>query len=124
MPKFSFTSPDGKGCVTEYVECIPWDSLNSMAAAGVKFRVDGKLISKQKLIETYYNKPTPSAQPASADNSKATSGKFKIKCIETGQMFDKQSEAARSLGIDPAQVSDSIKTGKKRSGYTFEKVPV
>lgn len=46
----------------------------------------------------------------------------RVRCIETGKIYENQSAAARDLKIDPAQVSDSIKTGRRRSGYTFEKV--
>lgn len=54
----------------------------------------------------------------------STDKKFVIRCKETGQTWEKQSWAAKELGIDAAQVSDSIKTGKTRSGYTFEKIEV
>lgn len=47
-----------------------------------------------------------------------------VQCIETGETWDKQSKAAKALGIDPAAVSDSLKTGRKRSGYTFQWVEV
>ena len=57
--------------------------------------------------------------------AKPSSGKkFVIRCKESGQTWEKQSWAAKELGIDAAQVSDSIKTGKTRSGYTFEKIEV
>lgn len=56
--------------------------------------------------------------------SESTTGTVKIRCVETGELFDKQSQAARYYKIDPAAVSDSIKTGRVRSGYTFEKVIV
>lgn len=45
-----------------------------------------------------------------------------IECIETGKLYEKQSHAARDLGIDPSYVSDSIKTGKQHKGYSFRKV--
>lgn len=45
-----------------------------------------------------------------------------IECIQTGKLYAKQSHAARDLGIDPAYVSDSIKTGKQHKGYSFRKV--
>ena len=54
----------------------------------------------------------------------AAKKKTVIRCKETGQIWDKQSHAAKELGIDAAQVSDSIKTGKTRSGYTFERIEV
>ena len=46
----------------------------------------------------------------------------KIRCVDNGKVYNKQSEAARDLGIDPAAVSDSLKTGRKRAGYLFERV--
>lgn len=45
-----------------------------------------------------------------------------IECVETGKRYAKQAHAARDLGIDPGAVSDSIKTGRPRKGYTFRKV--
>lgn len=64
----------------------------------------------------------PTTKPVA---SKPSNGKkFVIRCKETGQTWEKQSWAAKELGIDAAQVSDSIKTGKTRSGYTFEKIEV
>lgn len=57
-------------------------------------------------------------------NSKVQGQKLKIRCIETGKIYDKQAHAARDLGIDPSYVSDSIKTGKSHKGYTFERIYV
>lgn len=74
--------------------------------------------------------PAMSETPKTLDTPKSTatkpsaSKKFVIRCKETGQTWEKQSWAAKELGIDAAQVSDSIKTGKTRSGYTFEKIEV
>ena len=62
--------------------------------------------------------------PKSTAAKPSTGKKFVIRCKETGQTWEKQSWAAKELGIDAAQVSDSIKTGKTRSGYTFEKIEV
>lgn len=46
----------------------------------------------------------------------------RILCVDTGKIYNKQSEAAKDLGIDPAAVSDSLKSGKRRAGYIFERV--
>lgn len=54
--------------------------------------------------------------------AKKSKSRPKIRCIETGVIYDSQAQAARELGIDPTYVSDSIKTGKRRLGYSFEKV--
>lgn len=62
--------------------------------------------------------------PKSTATKPSAGKKFVIRCKETGQTWEKQSWAAKELGIDAAQVSDSIKTGKTRSGYTFEKIEV
>lgn len=68
--------------------------------------------------------PKISNTPKSTATKSSAGKKFVIRCKETGQTWEKQSWAAKELGIDAAQVSDSIKTGKTRSGYTFEKIEV
>lgn len=104
MMKFQVIDPNGVPKMsTEYESCIPYRHLKSLEGAGYKFSVDGKVVSASKLLQK-------------------REVKTYIRCIETGELFSKQSEAAKHLNIDPAQVSDSIKTGKKRSGYTFERI--
>lgn len=84
-------------------------------------------ISKKKVensVEKVEN-CTSIGSTSKSDTDKTTSTKkVVIRCKETGQTWEKQSWAAKELGIDAAQVSDSIKTGRTRSGYTFEKVEV
>lgn len=46
----------------------------------------------------------------------------KCKCIETGQVFASQAEAARVCNTDPMNVSNSIKTGRTILGLTFERI--
>ena len=71
-----------------------------------------------------FETPKTSDTPKSTTTKPSAGKKFVIRCKETGQTWEKQSWAAKELGIDAAQVSDSIKTGKTRSGYTFEKIEV
>ena len=76
-------------------------------------------------VEPVMNETSKSLNSPKSTPAKASTGKkFVIRCKETGQTWEKQSWAAKQLGIDAAQVSDSIKTGKTRSGYTFEKIEV
>ena len=102
---------DGSGVCkssTEYEECVNLDLLKYQSEAGYKFRLDGKIVSYNALLSRF-------------------GGRVKqivIQCVETGDEFKTQSEAARFFNIDPAQVSDSIKTGRPRSGYTFTKIEV
>jgi len=101
------------------------ETLKIMDAAGYAFKVDGKILSLATLIKMCNEtNDTRQAAPAINELSSSTSKdvKYVIHCIETDQCWDTQSQAAKALHIDPAQVSDSIKTGRKRSGYTFEKV--
>lgn len=129
---------------TEYESCVyDLEDLKSMAKAGYSFRVDGKQYSvpvqAKKAVETSCNGGTNGCNKGDKIKSKSTIdsstsntnnevkhqsdvGKVKIRCVETGELFDKQSHAAKHYGIDPASVSDSIKTGRPRAGYTFEKV--
>ena len=113
---FEVFGPDkqGKLC-TDYFELVPWEDIPDMAKAGHTFKWEGKPISKSSLLSKYsYAGSIKEIQPDKTQ--------IRILCLETGTVYNKQSEAARDLGIDPAQVSDSIKTGRPRSGYTFKKV--
>lgn len=117
---FEVIGPDGKGKMCTHSEsCIPYEDLDSMAKAGYSFRLDGKKVSKNQLL---------SSQVVSGESRgaapKETRGQFVIRCIETNETFNRQCDAAKALNIDPAQVSDSIKTGRPRSGYTFVKEEV
>lgn len=98
--------------------------LESMHEIGLKFYIDNKLASvasvdaiRNKEVDTQNKMTSKSDKPISLFDIKSTR---MVHCIETDQYFNKQSEAAKILGIDPAAVSDSLKTHRKRSGFTFE----
>lgn len=101
---------------TDYVEGIPFPHLDSMQQAGYTFELDGKKVSKAAILKLSKN-PLPTK-----DESKPVEvAKQVIRCVTTDEYFAKQSNAAKYFSIDPAAVSDSIKTGRVRSGYQFEK---
>lgn len=93
---------------TTHTSCIPYEDLKLMESHGYRFRMDGKLLKANQLLK--------------ANHSESKSEVYVIRCKDTGESFKTQSEAAKHFNIDPAQVSDSIKTGRPRSGYTFERV--
>lgn len=82
--------------------------------------------SKNNLKSSFFHTTDKSntSEPTSSSkvtvSSAKTKLKLKLRCLETGDIFNKQAEAAKKYGIDPAAVSDSLKTGRKRAGYTFE----
>lgn len=117
---FTVIGPDGNTKMgTDYRECIyDVDQLESMSSAGCKFKWNDKMISLVNLKKELSN------SNEIISSSKPLIGKTVIVCLETNQQFEKQAEAAKALGIDPAAVSDSLKTGKKRAGYTFTRVEV
>lgn len=94
---------------TTTLSCIPFEHLATMEQGGYRFRLDGKFVTRSQV----------NALNPTAPRSQSVSG---IRCINNGKVYKNQAEAARDLHIDPAQVSDSIKTGRPRSGYTFERV--
>lgn len=131
MSYLTIVGPDGFDKCSAPLDCHGYckEQLNSMASAGYKFKVDNKLVSLSKILQQSNNKvsqPCDNYQPAvPITNKEASKDKtVMIRCIETGDMFDKQSEAAKFFKIDPAAVSDSLKTGRKRAGYTFDRVEV
>lgn len=123
---------------TTSVESIPFENLDIMAAAGYKFKVDGKVVAKSNVksavesslghsvdLRAKSNNTKPIEDLPKAEDITDTSLKKptrKVRCLENNKIYNTQSEAARDLGIDPAQVSDSVKSGRPRSGYTFERI--
>lgn len=140
---FKVIGPDGQTKVgTDSVQCIyPEDVLLSMSRCGYKFELNGKR-STAKAVSDYVKENMYSSEieenseetEDSANNDVVSDTQEKkpkpetskkvgrIRCVDTGKVYNKQSEAARDLGIDPAAVSDSLKTGRKRAGYLFERV--
>ena len=110
--------PDGHPKMgTDYRECVyDIDQIESMASAGCKFKWNDKIVSLSTLKKELGS--------SNASENHSMTNESVIVCLETGDKFKKQSEAAKALGIDPASVSDSLKTGRKRSGYTFTRVEV
>ena len=100
---------------TDYIFLIPWDDISSLHSFGYTFRYNGKSISKNQLMSIRTN-------DKSGSNIDTEYTSRSVICVETGRRYKTQSEAAKDIGIDPAQVSDSIKTGRPRSGYTFRRV--
>lgn len=110
---------------TEDVGFIPdLEYLKSMYEVGLKFYIDDKLSSVDS-VDSVRNSVAVVRNERFNKSDKSIS-LFAIKsnrmvhCIETDQYFNKQSEAAKTLKIDPAAVSDSLKTHRRRSGFTFE----
>lgn len=141
---FKVIGPDGQTKLgTEFVQCIySEDVLLSMSRCGYKFELNGKRATakavsdyvKENMCSCSEVEETSEEKEESANNDAVsvtqeekkkpeTSKKLgRIRCVDTGKVYNKQSEAARDLGIDPAAVSDSLKTGRKRAGYLFERV--
>lgn len=136
---FEVFNADGQRMAwTQQKSCIyPMDTLMAMNACGWRFKIDGKFVPKTNFRSsmeaaiaaakdddgtTYTPEDTTSAPAAKSEPAKRTRRGGKVRCIDNGKIYNSQSEAAKDLKIDPAQVSDSIKTGRPRSGYTFERV--
>lgn len=146
---FKVVDSRGLGMSTDYESCIDYEHFDSLSAAGYTFYVAGKKVPKSKvkdavadalskgigvpadkvIINLITKKPVEDDFKVDFELGSVQSkpdvkyGKS-VRCKETGKVYPNQSAAAKDMGIDPAQVSDSIKTGRPRSGYTFEKVPI
>lgn len=110
---------DMGGMITESPECIPYEDLDKMYQAGYRFKLNGRAVGKND-IKNKVDAVLHTGTNVSSNSHKVS--KCFILCVDNGVEYPTQSAAARDLGIDPAQVSDSIKTGRPRSGYTFKKV--
>lgn len=109
----------------EYESCAyDNDSIRKMSKYGYTFVLDGVVIAEGARPSAIDNSNTHEEIDKNLTEQSKENLKLMIECVETGKLYNKQSHAARDLGIDPAAVSDSIRTGRKRSGYTFRKVYV
>lgn len=46
----------------------------------------------------------------------------RIRCVELDTVYKNMTEAGKSLGIDPAYISDAVRLNKPTKGYHFERV--
>lgn len=122
------------------------EAVNAALRAGIGYPIGGRYPQPVSIVSPFDDKTapviynnkseaTPQADPAQVREAEVpvveapkvaepvTYYPKYVRCVNTGKIYPNQSAAAKDLHIDPAQVSDSIKTGRPRSGYTFEKVP-
>lgn len=129
----------GKACFyTEYPECIPFQSLESMESVGLQFFIDGERISKEELdrkfndvvefedeavdqevveIENVELKKEPELPELDFPITNRT-----IICVNTGKYYKNQKEAADEYHCDSANISYCVTTGKAYKGQYFKKV--
>lgn len=121
---FEVWGPDGKRkAYTEDASCIYDErTLKSLQSAGHTFKIDGNKAPIASVASIRVVSPRETGENGFAALRKAVTQRTRVKCVDTGKIYSTQSDAAKDLGIDSAQVSDSIKTGKRRSGYLFERV--
>ena len=131
--KFEVINANGR-CMqsTEYPECVPYDMLDNMAEHGYKFRVNGKIVAKNRVKSAILGTPEvvdklDTTESGGVDipeipKTKSTRSRGEVICIEDNKRFISQSEAATFYNISAMSVSKSIKEGKPVKGHTFKKV--
>lgn len=151
-----FQCIDREGKVSMWTKqkcCVPsQEEINDRARAGYKFKVDGKIVPRGKVLEAVsqsksefpndyvIHKVSNNDSDDDIIEEKVNENKInslkniepiapskpprrktkKVRCIENNTIYNSMSEAGRSLGIDPAGVSDAVKRNKPVKGYTFE----
>lgn len=119
---------------TQSIECVidsyEKGNLKSMNSIGWKFKLDGRIISLNKLVSTLNlnDKVTTSNAPAkSFDNpnvsidTKPKRKVRKIKCLNNNTTYNNMSACAKDLGIDPAAISYVMQKGTNEyKDYKFE----
>ena len=143
---FQIKDAFGKGCFyTEYLSCIPFDSLDSMESVGFTFYIDGKRVSKSyirnnfkseeldseedesKVVKTEVVKTELGVEETSVESNSVVDPGFPITaktiiCVNTGKMYKNQKAAADEYKVDPANISYCVTTGKSYKGLFFKRV--
>ena len=136
----------GKACFyTEYAECIPFQSLESMESVGLQFFVDGERISKEELDKKFNDvvesedeepdqKVVEKVEPIETKESAETIEESELPeldfpitnrtiiCVNTGKYYKNQKEAADEYHCDSANISYCVTTGKAYKGLYFKRV--
>lgn len=129
--------------VTEYPECIPFESLDSIESAGLTFYIDGKKVSKsfiknhcKDFVETSNDEGSDVvATDVTSDDveEKNSEPEFNLTdpgftitnrtiiCVNTGKMYKNQKAAADEYETDPANISYCVTTGKAYKGLYFKR---
>lgn len=132
---------DRQGCRMEHTEnlsCIvdsyEKGNLQSMNGNGYKFKLDGKLVSLSKLVETLNLKSNnriipneskklfePNTIANTSNDNKSKRKVRKIRCITNNTTYKNMSACAKDLDIDPAAISYVMQKGtNKYKEYKFE----
>lgn len=105
---------------TSEESCIPVDDLDNMAAAGYKFRRDGKIVTVATIRRNASISPCDKPIESSLTTVSRPRKVRPVYCIETDTMYSSMSAAGRALGIDPAAISYAIQVSRPTtSGYSF-----
>lgn len=113
---------------TEYVSCIPLDSLDSMSSVGLVFYLDDKKISASALKSQFGSKKSNKAKSLISETPAIDLEHLDfpitsrtVVCMNTGKVYKNQSEAAKDLKIDPSYISDCVCKDKEYKGYRFKR---
>lgn len=58
--------------------------------------------------------------PLKFEETKVKAGKVRVRCLETGEVFESQTEAAKSIGVHPASISIAVQKGYQAAGTHWE----
>lgn len=119
---------------TQSIECIidsyEKGNLQSMNSIGWKFKLDGVIVSLNKLVNTLQlnarcktNSTTVKLidKPVVSNNSKPKRKVRKIRCLNNNTTYNNMSACAKDLGIDPAAISYVMQKGTNEyKEYKFE----
>lgn len=106
----------------EHVETIESDEqeIDNDISVDEDVEVDLASGSLTCVVEDDVAEPVAVAAKVTEPKQKKTRATKKVKCIETGVIYNSMSEAGRALGIDPASISYAVANNKATKGYTFQ----
>lgn len=106
----------------EHVETIKSDEQEIDNAVSVEADVEVDLTSGSLtcVVEDDVAEPVAVAAKVTEPKQKKTRATKKVKCNETGVIYNSMSEAGRALSIDPASISYAVANNKAAKGYTFQ----
>lgn len=119
---------------TDYLSCISFDALDSQEAAGYYFKVNEKRMTAKQVKAFFKDKKDfqpalndavkeevkHDVEPSTFKELRSKRKVRKIKCLNTGTIYNNMTACAKDLGMDPAAISYAMQKNKPAKGFSFE----
>lgn len=109
-------------CPRHQVGNIPINPNVLGPAARIPAPAEPAIVATVNHSPTIMHRKKPGRRLGEATDYTRSGRSIAVRCVETGEEFDRMTGAADSICKAPGQISTAVKTGRVCGGYHWEKV--